>query len=516
MPVASLGAPVPWALLGGLVLVRLGVWFASSGPLAYGYMSDEFYYLECAARLGWGYVDHPPLSVALLAGVRALFGDSLPALRLAPALAHCAAVVLSALIGRELGGGRTAQGLGALATLALPVFLGVTGFYSMNALEPVLWGAAVLLLARALRMEQPGNGLWLALGLVLGLGLLNKISTLWLGAALGLGLIATPQRRWLATPGPWLCAALAAALFAPHVVWQVQHGWTTLEFIRNAAEQKMVSKAPWTFALEQAVLVNPLLLPFLLGGLAYYFVSPSGRRFQLLAWLWIGVFLILALGGKARANYLAPAYMVLLPATGLAVVELARAWQWRVLPGVAATIFVVSGAGSAPLAIELLPPARYMAYQRTLGIAPPVEQVDELGDMPLHFALRFGWPELIGALQRAQDTLTPEEREQAVVFAPWFGLAGAVNFFGPAAGLPRAISGHNHYWLWGPGDASGDVLLTVAEPGDGPCSGYADVTRAAEIDCEYCMPDVSRMAIYVCRGRTRPVADLWEDVKVYQ
>ena len=86
--------------------------------------------------------------VALLALERAVLGDSLLALRLAPAVAGCGTLILTALLARELGGGRGAQALAALAALLAPVYLALTGFYSMNAFEPLLWTAAALLLAR--------------------------------------------------------------------------------------------------------------------------------------------------------------------------------------------------------------------------------------------------------------------------------------------------------------------------------------------------------------------------------
>ena len=169
-------APLAWSLLIGLALVRMALYLFSSGPLAYGYMSDELYYLEGADRLAWGYVDHPPLSLALLKLVRGVLGDSLLALRLAPALAGCGTLILTASLARELGGGRTAQGLAALAALVAPVYLALTGFYSMNAFEPLLWTAAALLVARIINGADARY--WLLLGAVLGLSLLNKISTL--------------------------------------------------------------------------------------------------------------------------------------------------------------------------------------------------------------------------------------------------------------------------------------------------------------------------------------------------
>jgi len=507
-------APVAWHLLIGLALLRMALYLSSSGPLAYGYMSDELYYLECADRLAWGYVDHPPLSLALLGLVRGALGDSLLALRLAPALAGCGTLMLTALVARELGGGRTAQTLAALSALVAPVYLALTGFYSMNAFEPLLWTAAALVVTWMINGADARW--WLLLGAVLGLGLLNKISTLWFGLGLGVGLLLTPQRRWLATPWPWLAAGIAFLIFAPHVWWQVEHDWPLLEFMHNATSEKLAEKSPLEFASAQLLVMNPAMLPLWLAGLAYCFVTEDGRRFQLLGWIWITVFCLLMASGSARSSYLAPAYPPLLAAGGVAFERMSRARRGRWLPGATIAIIALGGAATAPMAIPLLPPAQYITYERALGISAPVEQVDELGVMPLHYALRFGWSDLLGAVAEAYATLTPEERGKAVVLGRSFGDTAAINFFGPAQGLPRAIGGHNNYWLWGPGDASGEVLLAVATTDVMLLDWYEAVDRVAEVDCDYCMPDVDRLAVYVCRRPRRPLAEWWRETKRYE
>jgi 4-amino-4-deoxy-L-arabinose transferase-like glycosyltransferase len=151
-------SPVAWTLLVGLALIKLGVHVLSS-VVTYGYMTDELYYLDCANHLAWGYVDHPPLSIALLALLRLTIGDSLIALRLAPALAGSATIVLVGLMARELGGGRVTQGFAALAALVAPVYFGIDAFYSMNAFEPALWALAAYLLLRLENGATPR--LWL-------------------------------------------------------------------------------------------------------------------------------------------------------------------------------------------------------------------------------------------------------------------------------------------------------------------------------------------------------------------
>src|ERR1051325_10001266 len=105
----------------------------------YGYFVDELYYLACARHLDWGYVDHPPLIAILTRFWTAIFGQSLAAIRLLPALAGAAEVWLAAQLARELGGGRFAQIFAAIATLAAPAILGGNNILTINACEPRIW-----------------------------------------------------------------------------------------------------------------------------------------------------------------------------------------------------------------------------------------------------------------------------------------------------------------------------------------------------------------------------------------
>src|SRR5207244_12974101 len=87
---------------------------------ATGYHRDELYFLEASHHMAWGFVDQPPLSIAIVWLSRTLFGTSLVGLRLFPALADAATVVLTGLIARELGGSRFAQTLSAMSSPASP------------------------------------------------------------------------------------------------------------------------------------------------------------------------------------------------------------------------------------------------------------------------------------------------------------------------------------------------------------------------------------------------------------
>ena len=187
-----------WLFSGGVVvliaaMVKLLVHLYASRH--YGYFTDELYYLDCARHLAWGYVDQPPLIAVMTWLSTVLFGESLQAIRFFPALAGVGKILLTGLIARELGGGRFAQGLASLSVLLAPGFLGIDNLLSMNAYEPLFWlGCAYMVL----RIVNGGSEkLWLAVGVLAGLGLENKHSMMIFGFGLMVGLVLTREAALL-------------------------------------------------------------------------------------------------------------------------------------------------------------------------------------------------------------------------------------------------------------------------------------------------------------------------------
>jgi hypothetical protein len=503
--------PIAWGVLLAVVAAKLAIHALSSGPLAWGYMTDELYFLDCAERLAWGYVDHPPFSIALLAAVRALFGDSLAALRVPATLFSASAVLLTGLLARELGGGRVAQGLAALALLSAPVVLAMGTYYSMNPIDQALWAGGYLLVARIL--NGGSNRLWLALGALLGIGLLNKVSMLWFGAGLGVGLLLTPERRRLATPWPWLCAAIALACFAPFVAWQHAHGWPFLEFSRDAAENKVGAVSPLALLAGQVMAIGPVAAPLWIAGLVAGFTRPALARYRPLPWIFVTTVAILLAAGGARIHYLAPAFPALLAAGALAVERAAAARPW--LPRAVATALAISTLVALPLAVPLLSPAATVAYQGRLGIDAPQER-ETSGVLPMHLALFQHADATVEAVSRAFATLAPEERARVEILTRSFGETGAIDVLGRARGLPRSLGTHNHYWLWGPGDATGELMIVVNESQAELDGWFRRCDRVAEVECPYCMPMMDAKAVFVCREPRRPLREMWAEMKVYR
>lgn len=477
----------------------------------YGLFRDEFYYLACADHLDWGYVDHPPLSIAVLAGVRALLGDSLFAVRLVPALLGAGLIVIAARIAGELGGGRFAQALTALCVLVAPQFLGQGSYYSMNSFDLVFWALAALLVARIARTGDAR--LWLPLGVVLGLALLNKIGVLVFGAGLAVGLVVTPLRRHLRRPHPWLAAAIATALAAPYVLWQVRHEWPTLEFMRNAAEHKIATLTPWRYFTAQLPEIHPLNALVWLVGLGWLLASHAGRRWRALGVIYVVAFVVFALQ-HSKPYYLGPAYPMLLAAGAVALEGWTSARATWLRPAFAGALGV-TGALIAPLVLPVLPVETLVAYQRALGQAPATQENQSLGALSQFFADRFGWHELTAAVVSVYEALPPEERAGVRIVTRNYGEAGALRYYGRAHGLPRAVSQHNNFYLWGPGPGDARVFIVVGQSAESLRDSFASVQAAARVEAPYAMPYETRHPIHVCRGLKRPLMEAWQRGRHY-
>ncbi len=494
-----------------LTAAKLGVHLLTLLP--YGIFRDELYYIACSRRLDWGYVDHPPFSIAVLRVWRAVFGDSLAALRVVPAVAGAATVLVGCLLAVELDGGAIAAGLTGLALLTAPQLLGSNHFLSMNSFDLLFWAVAALLVVRILADDRPRR--WIALGVVLGLGLENKISVLWLGAGLALALVVTPARRVFRTRGPWLCAAIALLLFAPHVVWQVRHGFPTLEFMHNAMANKYVRESPFAFLGETALMMGLGNLPLWLGGLAFCLL-PAGRGTPRVLGVTFLAVLALLVAARTKTEYLAPAFAMVLAAGGVAVERLARrAVAGRVAAGVLAVAMVVLGIVGAPFALPILSEEAFIAYQASLGMRPRSTEKKDLADLPQHFADMHGWPELAAEVERAYATLTPDEKPGAVIWV-WgsYGVAAAIEHFG--RGLPHVACGHNNYWLWGPGDGDGRAAVVVGGRRERVARYFDDLVQVGTFECAYCMPYENHKPIYVGRRLHPPLAEQWDDNKGFE
>jgi hypothetical protein len=482
-----------------LCAVKLGLHLLTS-VRHYGYFRDELYYLDMARHLDWGYVDAAPLG-AVYARVALALGGSLAALRILPAMAGTALILLAMLIARELGGGRYAQLLTGLALLLAPARLVTDSLMTNNAFEPLYWMGCILVLARIVRTGD--SRLWLWFGALAGLGLENKHSTLSFGFAVTLALVLTPHRREFARRWIWIAGGIAVALFLPNLVWQVRHHFPTLEDLANVRrEGKNVVMGPLAFVKEQILANGPAFFPVWLAGLAWFLWE---RRWRVLGLTFAVFFLIMELE-HAKDYYLFPIYPMMFAGGAVALERWLRPRRRWVGVAVAA-VLVLASLPLVPLSTWMLPPERVLAYQEWIGIKPPKAETHMQSLLMQPIADQFGWEEMTREVAGIYNSLPPEERAKTGILTGNYGEAGAINQFGPQYGLPRAWSRHQNHWFWGPPTEKYDNLIFL-EFDEGTVRDNCTSYQAFPHYNRWGMGE-ENTPIYLCRGAKFDLRKVW-------
>jgi hypothetical protein len=251
-----------------------------------------------------------------------------------------------------------------------------------------------------------------------------------------------------------------------------------------------------------------------LGGLVWLFIDPRARRFRPLGFAWMVVIsFLIAVGG--RPYYPAPAHPVLLAAGGIALSRVVSFGGWRRwLRPVILSLMIVFGLVIAPMWLLCLPVAEYLRYTQLLGVDQTRIENHELGPLPQLFADRYGWREIAEEVARIYNALPEEDRAVVSIYCSGYGTAGAVDRYREELGLPSAISGHLSYFLWGPGDATGEVMIVLGRGREGLETIFDSVEVAGRVYHPYSMP-YNHSEIYLCRGMKIPIEELWPQTKNY-
>jgi hypothetical protein len=476
----------------------------------YDYFRDELYFLDAAHHLAWGYVDFAPLTAWLLRLNEALLGDSLHALRLLPAIAAAIKVALTGLIAIEFGADLFGIGLACLCVLAAPVYLIIDNQFAANSFEAVFWMGCAYVLMVAIRYDRPRMLIWF--GLLAGIGLENKLSMIFFCIAIIIGVLFTRARKLLRSRWAILAMAIALVCFLPTLLWQYHREWPTLQMLANVRRiHHDAAASPLEFLVRQLMMLGLPSALVWIPGLWFLLRGDRDASVRACGFAYLALLPTMMILG-AKDYYLAPIYPLLFAAGGAfwSVFFLRHRTHWRfAIPA----LVTLGGLLAAPLALPILSPAGLIRYEEISGLNHPRSQTGQEGVLPEHFGDEFGWREMAAAAARVYQGLSPDDRAKAAILAKNYGEAGAIDFFGPPLGLPRAISGHQNYWLWGPRAYTGEVIIALQYGREELLKmGCASVEDGPLVDNPYSMKE-EHFQIYLCRGLRPPLPGQWAKLK---
>src|SRR6267378_5632194 len=467
--------------LGVLVLLAAACFvlhLATNGQ--YGFHRDELQTLDDARHLDWGFVVYPPI-VPLLARLELiLFGTSLAGFRVLAAVAVSAAMVIAGLMAKELGGGRREQLLAAIATGIAPVSLAQGAVFQYVSFD-YLW--CVLLTYFLLRLLKTEDARW------------------WLAIGACVAILLTPARRYLWSAWFWAGVAVSLLIFLPNLAWQAQHHFISLDFLKHIHVRDVSQGRTRGFLLQQFWLcVNPATLPLVFLGLWFYFVREEGRRYRALGWTYIAT-LALFMVAKARFYYMAPMYPVLIAGGSVLWGHWVRSLRpagARAAEGVLWAGMLIGAAIFAPIVMPVAPIGSVL-WNFT-------------SKMHDQFREEIGWTDLAQTVARVYESIPTEERAHTGILTGNYGEGGALNLYGPAYGLPRAMAGTNSFWYRGYTEPPPETVIVAGFDLDEAKELFTSCSVAAKNTNRYnVVNEESRdhPDILVCRNLRQSWPEFW-------
>jgi len=477
-------------------LLNLLIYIISASFIKYDLSADELYYLACANRLDFGYVDFPPLSVWILGVWKFVSGDSIFVLRLLPAIISSATVVMIGLFTAKLGGRKNSVLIAMITFMLSPVFLGASSIYSLNVFDFFFW---ILTAYIYLLIIQSGKTkLWYTLGIVIGLGLLNSTSVVWLVAGLLIGTVLSPAREDLKTKNPYIALGIATLLFLPYIIWNFTNNFVHIQFIRDVASGKSGSMAAASSIIDLIIILNPVSVLIWGPGILFIMFNWKMRKYRAFGYIWLVTFAAIFFNWHSRIEYVAPSFQILFASGSLMIVK----WNARHsrLKYALVVPVVVLGIILAPLTHPFLPINNLVDYQSLLHIKSSVNDKNGIEGLSRYCIRMIGWNSMAGKISEVYLSLSEDERSNTLIYCPTYGEAGAIEYYSDQFKLPGAICPQNNFWYWWNEKREPTTMIFMG----GNIKEYLDYFETVEVagyyKPEYSLPYGYNPTIFICRG----------------
>lgn len=478
----------------------------------YGYHRDEMYYVAIADGFSFSNLDMPPGSPLYLKLFLVLFGHSLKVVHLAAAVCGAIVIVFGMLIAKELGGKRYAL----ILTGTFLLFSGLIIFGSLYSYDDpsfVVWAAVFYLLVRMLNGSD--QRLWLAAGLLMGIGMLTKLTILFLGFSLFVSLWLVPQRGWYKRPWIWIAGVIALACAVPYMLWQSSHDWYFLSYAASYSGRTTHTSPVLDFLWNQLLPNNPAMFPVWAIGLGMLLFGRQWKLYRILGYVYIVLCVTLFfLGGQFY--FMLPIYAVLVAAGSVRIEQWLEphvdATRGRLVPKIAIPVaYVLLSLPMLPFVVPVLPPDQLIAYLRPVGVNAGVKTEDRhITNLPQHMADRFGWDEMAREVAAVYHEVQGTSADPVGVTTGNWGEASAIHLHRKELGLPEPITGDGWFYFEAFRNQTYPLrYVSIGVPASQLNSLFEHVEQKGLFTHPYCMPDENNNPIYYCAAPRIDLRKYW-------
>jgi len=471
-----------------------------------GFHRDELLYLSLGEHPDFGYFSVPPFIGILAMAVVKIFGYSLFAVKIVPALLGGGLVYLAALTAKELNGSFFAQVLAGVGLICSILFLRTFSLFQPVFLDVFFWTLAYYLLVRFINSNLTKYLYYF--GIVVGIGLLNKYNILFLVMALLIVLPFSKWRRLFLTRDLYLTILVVLLIVLPNIVWQLVHQMPVLHHLGELRDSQLAKMSSANFLVEQLLMIFPATL-IGLPGMFYLLFSEQLKRFRVIGFsLLVVLLLYLLLQGKSY--YSAGIYPFLLSAGAVFYEKYLKTSALRVA---FAGVLLWLTWTILPMGISSKSPEKLVAYFDKMARITKNDAVrryenNNYHPLPQDYADMLGWEELAAITNKAWQQV--EQKEQCLIYAENYGQAGAVTILGKKFSLPEALSFSDNFRYWLPKTFDREIQELIYinhELGDDIRQLFEDITEIGRLTDP--LARESGVRVYLCKKPRQSFNQFW-------
>ena len=445
------------------------------------YHRDELLYFSQGLHPAAGYNSVPPLTGWIAFLMQNIFGYSLFAVRLFPAILGGALIMLVATLALELGGSRYAAILSSIGLLISIFFQRAYLLFQPVHIEIFLWTLLIYMVVKYINTKN--SSILIYIGIISGIALLNKYMTPLLLSGILMTIPFTEYRYVFRERKFYAGLAAGFIIFLPNLIWQFRHGLPVFNHLSELYDRQLVHMNAPLFLSEQ--LIMPFAGSFFtVAGLIFILLSKKTIKYRFLGYA--SLFVIIALLLLKGKSYYTLGIFPFLIGIGAVAYE-----KWIVRNSIRIVfplILIIITLPIIPVGIPVYKINKMVEYfdiqEKKYGIDVGRRFEDNtIHSLPQDYADMIGWEELTSIASKAYNTV--EDKAACFIYGENYGQASAICVIGKKYGLPEAISFSESFQYWYPisfdPDIKSIIYINEDEPGDDVKAIFSKITLAGRI-----------------------------------